>query len=170
MIIILFILFEIGLFGLHPEIAMKSLKNSFEFSGEILTTLPPVFVLIGLIDSWLPKSFIESHLGAKSGLRGMLMASLMGSIAVGPLFSAFPMAFSLQKKGSRIANVVIFLGSWATIKLPMILMESHFLGFRFSIIRTAVTVPFVLLCGVLVEKFIAPNSRQFERPQPNTGQ
>lgn len=169
MIVVLFFIVEVGLYLFFPEIALRSWKNSFEFALQILAILPPVVLLIGLLDAWLPKSFIATHLGRKSGAKGMLIAILMGSVAAGPLFSAFPIAVSLLNKGSRIANVVVFLGSWATIKLPMTLMESHFLGIKFSILRTVVTIPFVLLIGVLVERSMVPASLQFPCSFPKSG-
>lgn len=122
---------------------------------DILAILPPALVLLSIVDSWIPHSTVESHLGAKSGVRGWLTALLLGSFAAGPLFAAFPIAKSLFEKATRTANVVIFLGAWATIKLPMLLMESHFLGMRFSLLRLALTVPFIIAIGLIVEKLSA---------------
>lgn len=148
-----------------PELELLLGKSIRFFSWplmlEIFTVLPPVVLLIGLLDAWLPRSAIESYLGRKSGPKGMVVATLLGSGAAGPLFSAFPIAAALLNKGSRVANVVIFLGSWATIKLPMILMESQFLGLKFSLLRTAITLPFIIWIGILMERFAPPVSRYF---------
>lgn len=85
----------------------------------------------------------------------MLIAAFFGSAAAGPLFTAFPIAASLSEKGGRTANTVIFLGSWATIKIPMLILESRFLGLKFSLLRLAVTFPFIILIGLLMEKLSA---------------
>ena len=81
----------------------------------------------------------------------MFIAVFLGSIAAGPLFTAFPVAASIRNKGGRIANIVIFLGAWATIKVPMLIMESHFLGMKFSLLRLTITLPFIILIGILME-------------------
>jgi uncharacterized membrane protein YraQ (UPF0718 family) len=115
--------------------------------------LPPVLLLLALLEAWLPSGAIESNLGKGAGVKGMLIATLMGSMAAGPLFAAFPIAASLSRKGGSTANTVIFLGSWATIKIPMLMMESRFLGVKFSLLRLVITIPFILLMGALMEKW-----------------
>jgi uncharacterized membrane protein YraQ (UPF0718 family) len=144
---------NIILFFIHPEMARASLINSFQFSIEVLKMLPPILILISLLDVWTSREQIETHLGSKSGAKGIFLSLLMGSASAGPLFSAFPIASSLTKKGVRTANIVIFLGSWATIKIPMLIMESGFLGMRFALLRFVITVPFILGIGYFVEKW-----------------
>jgi uncharacterized membrane protein YraQ (UPF0718 family) len=129
------------------------LRNSLGFTIEILWILPPILLLFGLFETWMPGDAIDNYLGVKSGAKGMLAALLLGSAAAGPLFTAFPLAVSMHNKGGRTANIVIFLGSWATIKLPMLIMESRFLGLRFSILRLVLTVPLIVLTGLVMEKF-----------------
>jgi uncharacterized membrane protein YraQ (UPF0718 family) len=126
--------------------------NAFHFSISVLSIFPPVLLFLKLLEAWLPANTVEAYLGKKSGIKGMFLAILLGSLAAGPLFAAFPIASTFSKKGGRAANTVIFLGSWASIKVPMLLMESHFLGLRFSLLRLAVTVPFVILMGIVMER------------------
>lgn len=143
------------IFFYQPEIAMRSWSKSFSFSLSILNVLPPIMLLLGLLDTWLPSQAVENYLGKKSGIKGMFLATFMGSFAAGPLFAAFPIASSFSRKGGRVANTVIFLGAWATIKVPMLLMESQFLGIRFSLLRLAITLPLIILIGITMEKLMA---------------
>ncbi len=138
------------------ELSYKTLLNSSSFFMEIIKYFPPILILMGLLDTWIPKEKIQTYLGDRSGVRGAFLAILLGSAAAGPLFAAFPIAKSLSQKGVRTANTVIFLGAWATIKIPMIIMESSFLGIRFALLRLVITIPFIILIGHLVERF---NSR-----------
>jgi uncharacterized membrane protein YraQ (UPF0718 family) len=151
------------LFFAQPDISKQAWLNSFHFTLDVLGVLPPILLLMGLLDSWLPANAVESYLGEKSGVKGMLLAGLMGSVAAGPLFTAFPIAASFTNKGGRIANTVIFLGAWGTIKIPMLLMESRFLGLRFSLLRLAVTIPFIALMGLLVEVVLSRSKLKRER-------
>lgn len=153
-IFIVVILVNTLLFFVMPELAQKSMTNSVGFLFEVLKILPPVMLLMGLFEVWVSRKTIEAYLGPESGFRGSLVAILLGSVAVGPLFTAFPIALSLKHKGVRISNIAIFLGSWATIKIPMILMESSFIGLRFAVIRLVITIPFILGMGYLMEKFL----------------
>ena len=133
------------------------LSNSLQFSLEILKILPPVLILMALLDAWVPRAVIESQLGKNSGVKGKILSIFLGTAAAGPLFAAFPIALSLKKKGISLSNLVIFLGSWSTIKIPMLVMESNFLGWDFTLLRFAITLPLILLIGILMEKFAPEN-------------
>jgi uncharacterized membrane protein YraQ (UPF0718 family) len=137
-----------------PSLAGLAVTKSMSFLVEVLLIVPPVMVLMGLLDAWVPRHVVEAHLGRDGGVRGAAVAILLGTAAAGPLYAAFPIALSLQKKGARLANVVIFLGTWATIKIPMIIMESSFVGLRFALLRLAFTIPCVLAAGYLMELMI----------------
>lgn len=142
----------------QPPLAHHSASNSFLFLLEVLSIVPPVMILMGLLDVWVPRKLVEAHLGPDAGLVGAGVAILLGTAAAGPLYAAFPVAVSLQRKGARLANIVIFLGTWAAIKIPMIMMESSFIGLRFALLRLAFTVPCILLAGYLMERIISPDS------------
>lgn len=135
------------------DLPYKTLLNFFHFFVEVIKIFPPILILMGLLDKWIPKEKIRVYLGHRSGLRGISLAILLGTAAAGPLFAAFPIAKSLSEKGVRTANTVIFLGSWATIKIPMFIMECSFLGVRFALLRFLITLPFIVLIGFLIEWF-----------------
>lgn len=136
------------------ELSYNTFLNSSHFFLEVIKFFPPILILMGLLDAWTPKEKIQTHLGDKSGLRGVCFAILLGTAAAGPLFAAFPIAKSLSEKGVRIANTVIFLGSWATVKIPMFILESSYLGIRFALLRLIITLPFIVLIGFLIERLI----------------
>lgn len=138
----------------QPTTAGLSLTNSLHFLTEVLLILPPVMILMGLLDAWVPRDLVEANLGPDAGLRGPAWAILLGTAAAGPLYAAFPIALSLLNKGARLANIVIFLGTWGAVKIPMIIIESSFIGLRFALLRLAFTVPCVLAIGYLMEMFI----------------
>jgi uncharacterized membrane protein YraQ (UPF0718 family) len=52
------------------------------------------------------------YMGPQSGIKGTLIAFLLGSFAAGPLYGAFPLAAVLMKKGAGFMNILIFIGAW----------------------------------------------------------
>ena len=145
------LLLHLALWFPFPALAVHSVRQWFIGIGEVLAIVPAVLLLIGLFDAWVPKEVVERGLGPTSGLRGVLFALLLGTGAAGPLYAAFPIGISLREKGARTANLVIFLGAWATIKIPMLMMESAFLGTRFAMLRLAITLPGIIACGFAME-------------------
>jgi uncharacterized membrane protein YraQ (UPF0718 family) len=152
-IVVSILLIHLIIFIPYPAVAAQSVRNWFGGIGEVLAIVPSVLILIGLFDAWVPKEVVERGLGPKSGLRGVLFALLLGTGAAGPIYAAFPIGVSLREKGARTANLVIFLGAWATIKIPMLMMESAFLGTRFAILRLVLTLPGIIACGFAMESF-----------------
>jgi uncharacterized membrane protein YraQ (UPF0718 family) len=117
---------------------------------EMLSILPPILILIGLFEVWVPKRVIEKAMGQASGIKGILVSFLVGTAAMGPLYVAFPIGVSLLKKGASLLNASIFLCVWASIKIPMILFEIKFLGFDFAVIRLTLTIPSIIVISLLL--------------------
>ena len=141
-----------------PRLARAAAAGTLGGLGELLWILPPVLLLIALIDAWVPRRLVEARLGPGSGFQGPLLALLLGTAAAGPIYAAFPVALALRAKGARTANLVIFLGAWAAIKIPMLMLESAYLGPRFALLRLGLTLPGVFAAGFLMEKVVPVES------------
>lgn len=122
---------------------------------DMLLLLPPILILVGLLDTWVPKEMILKYAGKDSGFRGPMIALLLGGIAAGPLYVAFPIAAILLKKGALLRNVVFFLGVWTVAKLPIVIYESASLGAMFTIIHVSFGLAFFYVTGILMEKFLS---------------
>lgn len=92
------------------------------------------------------------YTGKGSGLKGVLIAFLLGSVAAGPLYAAFPIAGVMLKKGSGLFDVFIFIGAWSTTKIPMLTFEATSLGLAFTLTRLALSIIGILIIAVTTEK------------------
>jgi Predicted permeases len=123
---------------------------------EILLVLPPIFILIGLLDVWVPKETMIKYMGEGSGFKGILLAFFFGTVAAGPLYGAFPVAAVFMKKRVKFSNIVILMGAWSTTKIPMILFEISSLGFKFALSRLAINILVIIIIayvmGALIKK------------------
>lgn len=136
------------------EPGKEILRGFGRFTGEIILVFPLVFILIGLVDVWVPRRRVEEMLGDESGLRGMLLVILLAFFNVGPLYAAFPIATVLRKKGCSLRNIFVFLGAFAAMKVPMVSFEISFMGLKFSMLRLAFTLPVFIGMGILMEKLL----------------
>ena len=153
---LLLILIYIALAIWWPDISGRSNKVALDYLREMILIIPPVFVLMGLLEVWVPKEKIKKLIGTGSGIKGFLFSFLMGTLPTGPLYIAFPMAGTLLQKGAKISNIVIFLGAWAAIKIPQLLVEAEFLGLPFTALRFGLTLTAVILIGLVIERLIKP--------------
>lgn len=118
----------------------KALASILFQSKTMLLVIPPIFILLGLLDAWVPREKMIKYMGEGSGARGLLLAFLLGSFAAGPLYGAFPFAAVLMRKGASFSNILVFIGAWSTTKIPMLLFEISALGARFALSRLAADV------------------------------
>jgi uncharacterized membrane protein YraQ (UPF0718 family) len=135
--------------GFAPGIAAG--RNFRDFMVEMAAFLPLMFILVGLMDVWLPRSVVEHHVGNDSGIKGGVWVILLAMLQAGPLYGAFPVAHLLWKKGCSTRNIFIYLGAFATLKIPMLTFEIGFLGLRFSLLRTLITLPVFIVIAVIME-------------------
>lgn len=148
-----FLLFFIWL--VNRQVGLKAIGVAGYSFKEMFLVLPPVFVLLGLLDIWVPRETIVKYMGQGSGLMGMVLAILLGSAAAGPLYGAFPIAAVLMKKGVKFSNIMIFIGAWSTTKIPMFLFEMSALGSAFAITRLLVDIPGIIIIAYLLSVFVS---------------
>jgi uncharacterized membrane protein YraQ (UPF0718 family) len=128
-------------------------RNFYDFSLELIVLVPCIFILIGILDVWVPKEAIEKHIGEDSGFKGAFYMVLLAFFQGGPLYVAFPVAHLLWKKGCSVRNVFVYIGSFSALKVPMVLFEISFLGWKFSLLRAAASLPVFLLIAEVVSRF-----------------
>lgn len=121
----------------------------------LLLVVPPIFILLGLLDVWVPRDQMIRFMGPGSGTRGGVLAFLLGSFAAGPLYAAFPVAAILMKKGAGFTNILIFIGAWSTTKIPMLLFESSALGVRFALSRLAIDIVGIVLIAQALKAMLS---------------
>ena len=152
---LLLIFVNIILIIYHPEIGLKSIETSSTSLIEMIIVVPPIFLLLGLFDIWVPRETIIALMGEKSGILGISLALLLGSFSAGPLYAAFPVAAVLMNKGSKFSNILLFVGAWATTKIPMLLFEASSMGWKFMLTRLIINIPGIIVMAYLVEIMIS---------------
>ncbi|MEA3422327.1 MAG: permease [Bacillota bacterium] len=143
---------------LAPVTAARSTRVTWDYFKEMALIMPPVFILMGLMEVWVPKDKIKKWLGNGSGIRGGLISLVLGTLPTGPLYVAFPMTATLIRKGASLTNMVIFLGSWAALKIPQLIVETKFLGIPFTGLRFGLTLVALVIMGLIMEAILGRNS------------
>lgn len=140
--------------------AWVSSERAFAALGVGLRTfasvLPLVFAvmgLVGLIQAWTSQEKVAQLLGREGGWRGLWLATVCGMVLIGPAYLIFPLLMALHRQGARWAVIATVLASYA-VKIQMIPLEVGFLGWRFSLARTLLTLVFAIPFGLAVERLV----------------
>ncbi len=148
----------IGLYFFNNNLGHKAYRITVSNIKEMLLFLPAIFILVGLLDVWVPKETIIKLMGEQSGIKGFVIVLLLATVAAGPLYVAFPIATMLLKKGARLAHILFFLGAWTSTKLPIALYEIASLGLKFTLLHIAISIPAFLLIAFIIEKIVPKDS------------
>ncbi|MFP4286681.1 MAG: permease [Candidatus Izemoplasmataceae bacterium] len=124
----------IGMTFVDYSLTFKALDNTFNQILSMLIIVPPIFVLIGLFDVWVPKETVIRLMGEGSKAKGMFLAFFLGGFSAGPTIGAFPLAMVMLKKGASYTNVIFFLMVWSSLKLPIVFYQITTIGLKFSLI------------------------------------
>ena len=152
-LLLLIVLILIGFFNF--DLASKSILNIKDSFLQMLSVLPPIMIMLGLMDVWVSRESLMKYMGNNSGFLGVFLAMFIGSIAAGPMYAAFPFTAVLIKKGAKFSNIIIFMNAWCVTKISTLLFEISSLGYKFTFVRLLIDIPGVIIMGILVEKFLS---------------
>lgn len=158
---IVLLLIDLAIVAVYPSVGRRSLDITWVNTLEMLSVLPPIFILLGLLDVWVERETMIKLMGEKSGFIGIALAFFLGSAAAGPLYAAFPLAGVLLKKGSKFSNVLIFIGAWSTTKIPMLLFEASSMGWKFMILRFIIDIPGIALIAYVTDRLLNEEEKQY---------
>lgn len=159
-----FIIFSL-LFGYQPG---KEIGTNFlSFVISMLKILPGAFILIGLFEVWISREKVQKHLGEESSFLSFFWVMLLAGTTVGGLYVAFPVAWTLYKKGATIQVVLAYVGFAAVCRIPMIVFEASFMGIKFTLIRLLISIPLVLVSSLLFGRYLTAKKWEMVSPDPS---
>ena len=108
-----------------------------------------------MIQVLLPVEMISRWVGSESGLRGILIGTVVGGFAPGGPYVSLPIAAGLLRVGASIGTMVAFLTSWSLWAVSRLPMEIGIMGWKFTLIRIACTFFFPPIAGLVANKLFS---------------
>ena len=132
-----------------PGLLPKGLNASWKMFVGLLPLLILAFLLAGLIQVAIPPEVIQTWLGEESGIRGILLGTLVGALITGGPYISFPIIAAVFHSGAGIGTTVALITGWAMLGLGQLPFEATFLGPRFMLIRLLTVCLVPILAGCL---------------------
>ena len=132
----------------HIEVMRKSgsrVADSFNQFINMLPMLVGVVLLIGLFNAFISKDFLSSLFSGNRAL-DTLWGACFGSIFTGNPINSYIIGGELLEYGVSLFAVTALIISWVTVGLVQLPAETSALGFRFALVRNAVS--FVLSIAI----------------------
>ena len=111
------------------------------------------FVIAGMLNVLIPKEWVARSVGSDSGMKGVIIGTLLGTVAPAPPYVSMPIVASLLSAGASAGTMVAFMSSWALLSVNRLAMEIGFLGWKFTGLRIACSFFVPLITGMIAYWF-----------------
>lgn len=149
--IILAVIFGAAALLKGKPIFLSGVNSGIKLFIGILPMLFFAFILAGFIQALIPKEAINRWIGKGSGLKGILVGCLAGSLVPGGPYTSFPIVAGLVKTGASIGTVVSFITAWSLWAFTRLPIEIGVVGFKLAFVRLASTFIFPPLAGIIAQ-------------------
>ena len=85
-----------------------------------------------------------------------MVAEAMGILVPGGPYVVLPLISSLSELGTGLGPTVTLFTAWASISLLNSAWEVRFMGLRYTLVRTLLTLIFPALSGFLAQTLFGP--------------
>ena len=147
------IAFAISLF-LDSSKTLAGLKKGAKMFLNILPALLLVLALVSIFLYLIPASTLTKWLGKGSGVGGIAIAALLGSISLIPGFIAFPLGAILVRAGISYQIIAVFITTLMMVGILTLPLEAKYFGWKTSVLRNALSFVGALLVGLLMGIFL----------------
>ena len=128
-------------------------------AGTMLIQMIPLlifaFIIAGIIPLLVRHEAISRWVGAESGMRGILIGTIVGGCLPGGPFVSLPMAAGLLRVGASIGTMVALLTGWSLLAFTRLPLEIGIMGWKFTLIRLACTFFFPPIAGFIADKLFS---------------
>ena len=136
-----------------PDVLLPAFLDDAELLAKLFPRVVVALSIAALIYVLLPRDRMATLVGADSGLRGLAVATVAGTVTPGGPSSAYALLSVMAVSGADRGALVAYITAWATLGLQRILIwDVPFLGVEFAILRFAVSLPLPILAGLLARR------------------
>ena len=136
---------------LHPEkLHRQGIRIAWEHALTFLPKIIMALLVSGFFSVLIPTEMVATWLGKESGIKGILIASLLGGLTPGGPFISYPIVVILFKTGAGVPPLIAFLTAWSVIAIHrMLAYEIPLMGLRFTGVRILSSLALPPLAGIL---------------------
>jgi len=131
----------------------RAIRIAFKKFIKILPAFAVMLVLVSVILGLVPESLIVHYLGRSNMVKGVLMASLFGSITLMPGFIAFPLCGILLKEGVTYTVISAFTTTMMMVGFVTFPIEKSYFGWKVAVTRNALSLFIALIVAVITGIF-----------------
>ena len=144
----------VAVLALTAAVRSKALfrEGAKEGSRDFVLLLPRIMIGVvgsGYIAAIMPQNMITTWIGPKSGILGIIIATLAGAITPGGAVVGFSVGAAALKGGGGAPQVIAYTTAWSLYALTRLInWEVAMMPARVVWLRAAVSIPLPFLAGI----------------------
>lgn len=107
------------------------------------------FVIAGLVQVLVPKELVSRWLGAQAGVKGVLVACVVGGLVPGAPYAVFPLVAAFYRAGAGLGAVVGFVSAWSLWSVSRLPIEMALIDPRAALVRYSITLVVPPIAGLM---------------------
>ena len=128
----------------------QALKKAFMIFKNLLPEILSIMLFVGLSLAILTPELISSMIGKQSGILGVILSTIIGSIALIPSFIVFPLGGTLLENGAGLPQVAALVATLMGVGIATLPMESKVFGSSFALTRNITALLMSVLFTLII--------------------
>lgn len=126
------------------------IKKGLTIFLNLLPLLLNVLIFVSFFLLVIPENVIIKWLGKDSGVTGIIISAVIGSISLIPAFISYPLASVLVRNGVSYQVVAVFITTLMMVGIITLPLEAKYFGWRVSVLRNSLSFAGAVIIGVLI--------------------
>lgn len=135
---------------LDKEKTVAGLKKGIGMFRNIALPFINILIVISIALYLIPANTIVQYLGGQTGVWGIAIAAVVGSLTLIPGFISYPIAATLIKEGASYAVVATFMTTLMMVGVVTFPLEARYFGKKAAFLRNTLNFITALIIGLLV--------------------
>ena len=132
------------------EKTRAALKKAWKSCLGVLPLFFAILLCMGLLLSFVAESTMRQALGQESGITGIILSGIIGSVTLIPAFAAYPAAAELLRVTGGYAQITMLITSLMMVGIVTLPMESRFFGIRAALWRNGLGLVYSFALAVFI--------------------
>jgi uncharacterized membrane protein YraQ (UPF0718 family) len=133
------------------KLALKKAWKSFE---NVMPQFLGIVFIIGLTLAVLKPEDISKIIGSESGIVGVIISAVVGSITLMPTFVAFQTSDMLLKNGAGYAQIGALVSTLTLVGVITLGLEAKYIGKKAAVYRNFIAFLFSFLIAYVIGKVV----------------
>jgi len=133
---------------------VSGIKKGLKMFVALLPAVLNILILVSVFLYLVPKEKLVNLLGKNSGIPGVMIAAVLGSVSLIPMFITYPLAAVLLKSGVSYQVLAVFITTLLMVGVLTLPLETTYFGLKVSVIRNILSFIGAIIISLVIGIFL----------------